>query len=155
MGTASSCTRWRTAGERAGPPKGTSPAHGARPLPPAGPGGAATPWYLTAEHGRGCRFQRLTGTDYSEAGVQLARDLLARLPATAPAGLRGAALLVDDVLASKVAGPFQLVTDKGTLDAVGLHPTQGAARRRRYRHALTHLVSPGGLLVSGPLRRRH
>ncbi|GAQ90816.1 hypothetical protein KFL_006890010 [Klebsormidium nitens] len=92
-------------------------------------------------------FQRLTGTDYSEAGVQLACDLLARLPAAASPALRAAALLVDDVLASKLAAPFQLVTDKGTLDAVGLHPTQGAARRRAYRHAMAHLVRPGGLLV--------
>lgn len=80
--------------------------------------------------------------------MQLARDLLAHLPADAPPALRRATLLVDDLLASKLATPFHAVLDKGTLDAVGLHPTAGPAHRRRYHDTMTRLVRPGGLLVS-------
>lgn len=95
----------------------------------------------------GCRFRNLTGSDYSEAGVALARSLAAR-----EAALGGVQLVVDDLLHTQLAAPFDLVLDKGTLDAVGLHPAHGPAHRRRYQDTMGRLLRPGGLLVSEPAR---
>ncbi|KAL6551836.1 hypothetical protein OROGR_007990 [Orobanche gracilis] len=58
----------------------------------------------------------LTGTDYTEAAIALARSLADR------DGFSSIKFLVDDILETKLDWKFQLVTDKGTLDAIGLHP---------------------------------
>eukprot|EP00271_Cylindrocystis_brebissonii_P016017 TRINITY_DN3914_c0_g1_i1.p1 TRINITY_DN3914_c0_g1~~TRINITY_DN3914_c0_g1_i1.p1 ORF type:complete len:471 (-),score=83.78 TRINITY_DN3914_c0_g1_i1:2448-3860(-) len=118
---------------------------------PAGPSlaGAAATWrvldvgtgnglllHALARHG----FTDLTGSDYCEAAVELARAVAQR------AGLTQINFLVDDVLETRVEGQFDLVTDKGTLDAVKLHP-EGRARKKLYRRTMEKLVAPGGLLV--------
>lgn len=89
-----------------------------------------------AKHG----FSDLTGTDYSEGAIDLARSLADR------DGFTNIKFLVDDVLETKLDKKFQLVMDKGTLDAIGLHP-DGAIKRIMYWDSISRLVAPGGLLV--------
>ncbi|KAD1748763.1 hypothetical protein E3N88_42348 [Mikania micrantha] len=61
-------------------------------------------------------FSDLTGTDYSEGAIDLAQSLADR------DGFGSIKFLVDDILETKLDKKFHLVTDKGTLDAIGLHP---------------------------------
>ncbi|GMY24285.1 EEF1A lysine methyltransferase 2 [Fagus crenata] len=85
-------------------------------------------------------FSDLTGTDYSEGAVQLARSLADR------DGFPNINFLVDDVLETKLERQFQLVMDKGTLDAIGLHP-DGPVKRMMYWDSVSRLVASGGILV--------
>ncbi|XP_004232013.1 uncharacterized protein [Solanum lycopersicum] len=85
-------------------------------------------------------FSDLTGTDYSEGAVDLARSLADR------DGFTNVKFLVDDILETKLDKRFQLVMDKGTLDAIGLHP-DGPIKRIIYWDSVSRLVAPGGLLV--------
>ncbi|CAA6665431.1 unnamed protein product [Spirodela intermedia] len=85
-------------------------------------------------------FTDLTGTDYSEGAIDLAQSLATR------AGFSSINFVVDDILDTKLERQFNLVLDKGTLDAVGLHP-DGHLRRLAYWESVSKLVSPGGLLV--------
>ncbi|KAL6223526.1 hypothetical protein ACLB2K_006911 [Fragaria x ananassa] len=85
-------------------------------------------------------FSDLTGTDYSEGAIDLARNLANR------DGLPNINFLVDDILETKLERQFQLVVDKGTLDAVGLHP-DGAIKRLVYWDSVSRLMAPGGILV--------
>ncbi|CAL0308288.1 unnamed protein product [Lupinus luteus] len=85
-------------------------------------------------------FSDLTGTDYSELAINLAQSLAIR------DGFSDIKFLVDDVLETKMEQEFQLVMDKGTLDAIGLHP-DGPVKRMMYWDSVSRLVAPGGLLV--------
>lgn len=85
-------------------------------------------------------FSDLTGTDYSEGAIDLAQKLAQR------DGFVNINFLVDDVLDTKLERQFQLVTDKGTLDAIGLHP-DGHIKRIMYWDAVSRLVARGGILV--------
>ncbi|XP_010232153.1 EEF1A lysine methyltransferase 2 [Brachypodium distachyon] len=85
-------------------------------------------------------FSDLTGTDYSEGAIELARNLAAR------DGFTAINFLVDDVLETKLDRKFKIITDKGTLDAIGLHP-DGRAKRVIYWESVSNLVEPGGLVV--------
>lgn len=85
-------------------------------------------------------FSDLTGTDYSERAISLAQSLANR------DGFPHIKFLVDDVLETKLEQEFQLVMDKGTLDAIGLHP-DGPVKRMMYWDSVLKLVAPGGILV--------
>lgn len=85
-------------------------------------------------------FSDLTGVDYSEGAINLARRLADR------DGFSNINLLVDDVLETKLNRQFQLVMDKGTLDAIGLHP-DGGIKRIMYWESVSKLVAVGGILV--------
>ncbi|KAI9085599.1 hypothetical protein K1719_032442 [Acacia pycnantha] len=85
-------------------------------------------------------FSDLTGTDYSEGAISLAQSLADR------DGVSNIKFLVDDVLETKLERQFRLVMDKGTLDAIGLHP-DGPVKRMMYWDSLFKLVAPGGILV--------
>ncbi|XP_042502865.1 EEF1A lysine methyltransferase 2-like [Macadamia integrifolia] len=85
-------------------------------------------------------FSDLTGTDYSEGAIDLARSLADRH------GFTNMNFLVDDVLETKLERQFRLVMDKGALDAIGLHP-DGTIKRMMYWDSVSRLVSPGGILV--------
>ncbi|XVF71524.1 hypothetical protein PTKIN_Ptkin12aG0044800 [Pterospermum kingtungense] len=85
-------------------------------------------------------FTDLTGTDYSEGAIDLARSLADR------DGFSNIKFLVDDILQTKLERQFQLVMDKGTLDAIGLHP-DGPIKRMMYWDSVSKLVAPGGVLV--------
>lgn len=85
-------------------------------------------------------FSDLTGTDYSEGAIELARSIAIR------DGFPNINFLVDDVLETKLDRKFRLVMDKGTLDAIGLHP-DGPLKRIMYWESVMNLVAPGGILV--------
>ncbi|WCJ25288.1 S-adenosyl-L-methionine-dependent methyltransferases superfamily protein [Euphorbia peplus] len=85
-------------------------------------------------------FTDLTGVDYSEGAIDLARSLADRN------GNSNINFLVDDVLETKLERKFQLVMDKGTLDAIGLHP-DGHIKRIMYWDSVSKLVPSGGVLV--------
>lgn len=85
-------------------------------------------------------FSDLTGTDFSEGAIDLSRNLAARN------GFPHIKFLVDDVLETKLDCQFHLVMDKGTLDAIGLHP-DGPVKRLMYWDAVAKLVAPSGMLV--------
>lgn len=85
-------------------------------------------------------FSDLTGADYSEGAINLARGVAQR------DGFTNINFLVDDILESKLQKQFSLVVDKGTLDAIGLHP-DGPVKRIMYWDSMAKLVSSGGLLV--------
>ncbi|KAG4937699.1 hypothetical protein JHK85_052618 [Glycine max] len=85
-------------------------------------------------------FSDLTGTDYSERAINLAQSLANR------DGFSNVKFLVDDVLETKLEQEFRLVMDKGTLDAIGLHP-DGPVKRMMYWDSVSKLVAPGGILV--------
>nr|XP_033509075.1 EEF1A lysine methyltransferase 2 [Nicotiana tomentosiformis] len=84
-------------------------------------------------------FSDLTGTDYSEGAIDLARRLADH------DGFTNIKFLVDDVLETKLDTRFRLVLDKGALDAIGLHP-DGPIKRIMYWDSVSKIVSPGGLL---------
>eukprot|EP00850_Spirogloea_muscicola_P013098 SM000087S23380 [mRNA] locus=s87:371640:378474:- [translate_table: standard] len=92
--------------------------------------------HALSKHG----FKDLTGSDYSEAAIELARAVAQRH------GHQSINFHVDNILDSRLEGQYELVTDKGTLDAVGLHQ-DGAARKKLYMQAVERLIAPGGLLV--------
>ncbi|CAN6446046.1 unnamed protein product [Victoria cruziana] len=85
-------------------------------------------------------FSDLTGIDYCEGAINLARNVAER------DGFPSIKFLIDDVLDIKLEKQYQLVTDKGALDSIGLHP-DGPARRLLYWESVSKLVIPGGILV--------
>ncbi|KAJ3700770.1 hypothetical protein LUZ61_004475 [Rhynchospora tenuis] len=85
-------------------------------------------------------FNDLTGIDFSEAAIEVARNLANR------EGFPHVNFLVDDVLETKLEKKFQLVLDKGTLDAIALHP-DGPVKRMMYWESVSRLVAPGGILI--------
>ncbi|XP_002528050.2 EEF1A lysine methyltransferase 2 [Ricinus communis] len=85
-------------------------------------------------------FSDLTGADYSEGAIDLARKLADR------DGFSNINFLVDDILETKLERQFKLVMDKGTLDAIGLHP-DGPIKRIMYWDSVSKLVASGGILV--------
>ncbi|KAG8077580.1 hypothetical protein GUJ93_ZPchr0007g4405 [Zizania palustris] len=85
-------------------------------------------------------FSDLTGTDYSEGAIELSKNLAER------DGFTSINFLVDDILETKLDRKFKIITDKGTLDAIGLHP-DGRAKRVTYWESVFNLVEPGGIAV--------
>ncbi|KAG6512856.1 EEF1A lysine methyltransferase 2-like [Zingiber officinale] len=85
-------------------------------------------------------FSDLTGTDYSEGAIVLAQKIATRN------GFPNINFMVDDVLETKLNRKFHLVMDKGTLDAIGLHP-DGQMKRLMYWESVSNLVASGGILV--------
>ncbi|KAK6145320.1 hypothetical protein DH2020_022140 [Rehmannia glutinosa] len=77
--------------------------------------------------------------DYEEA-IDLARSLVDH------DGFSNIKFLVDDILETKLDQKFELVTDKGTRDAIGLHP-DGPLKRIMYWDSISELVASGGILV--------
>ncbi|KAK9803381.1 hypothetical protein WJX72_002428 [[Myrmecia] bisecta] len=79
-------------------------------------------------------YQKLTGTDYSQASIALAGAIVQQQEQL---GIR---LVQDDLLHTQLTDRFAVVTDKGTLDAVGLS-AEALVNRRLYREASTDLSS--------------
>lgn len=87
-----------------------------------------------------CGFSNLTGTDYSEAAIQLAQAVAENR------GITSVRWVVDDLLHTCIPERFDVITDKGTFDAVGLSQ-DAAANKQLYISAVKSLLKPGGLLV--------
>lgn len=90
-------------------------------------------------------FANLTGVDYVEGAVTLARELAAKEAVSVM-------FEVGDILAEDPPSPwlsrkYDFVLDKGTYDAISLCPDDPAAKRRRYLQVAARLLSADGRLV--------
>ncbi|KAG5409585.1 hypothetical protein IGI04_005904 [Brassica rapa subsp. trilocularis] len=79
-------------------------------------------------------FSDLTGNGYSEGAID-----------------QRMGYVVDDILDTILEGQFKLVMDKGTLDAIGLHPDDPVKRVMYWWDSVSKLVAPGGMLVIASL----
>jgi len=93
-------------------------------------------------------FTQILGTDYSPQSVDLSRRVVAAHEERMGKAFPGLLVQEDDVLASSLeSDSFELVVDKGTLDAVGLHPTRKELHRRLYLATIRRVLVAGGLFV--------
>ncbi|XP_033322961.2 EEF1A lysine methyltransferase 2 [Megalopta genalis] len=89
-------------------------------------------------------FAKLTGIDYSQKAIDLADKVLKTN------NLSHIRLKVCDILDSELCDlptDFKLAHDKGTYDAISLHPEDPATKRKLYIEAVKKILSPDGLLV--------
>lgn len=106
-------------------------------------------------------FTDLTGSDYSEGALALAKAVVERRKqkqvqeeegsdgsSSHPLSRASFSLIHDDATDSKIPpGSFDAATDKGTLDAVGLSAGGAAARRLYLLGVARCLKGNGGLLI--------
>ena len=105
-------------------------------------------------------FRDLTGSDYSERALALARAVVEKRKEKVVKRERGGeggvsalsrasfSFVLDDATRSTLApGTFDAATDKGTLDAVGLSAGGAAARRAYLLGVARCLRKEGGLLI--------
>lgn len=96
----------------------------------------------------------LVGVDYSEASVQLARQIANQRRDDADDRSEAVRFEQWDILnehsAEWLAGGFDAVLDKGTFDAISLSSETDAQGRRiceTYRDRVTPLIKKGGLMI--------
>ena len=104
-------------------------------------------------------FRDLTGSDYSEKALALARAVVEKRKEkevksgkdgrdSSLLSLASFSFVLDDATRSSIApGSFDAATDKGTLDAVGLSAGGAAARRAYLLGVAKCLKRDGGLLI--------
>lgn len=91
-------------------------------------------------------YKHLTGVDYSANAIELAK----RIAADQDMNISYAVvdLLDANDIADKFGGKkFDIVHDKGTYDAISLHPDNAAEKRLIYIQRLHDLTTDGGLLI--------
>lgn len=71
-------------------------------------------------------FKKLTGVDYSSKAIDLAKKVLQE------EGFPHVELRVHDIVDSSGTDVFDLAHDKGTYDAISLHPENPKEKRERY-----------------------
>ncbi|CAL7945627.1 unnamed protein product [Xylocopa violacea] len=89
-------------------------------------------------------FERLVGIDYSQKAVDLAREILKEH------NVSQIELKVCDILNSEdldLSTDFKLAHDKGTYDAISMHPEDPASKRRKYIENVHKILLPSGYLV--------
>ncbi|CAL1673997.1 unnamed protein product [Lasius platythorax] len=86
-------------------------------------------------------FANLTGVDYSQKAVDLARMVLN------DNNLPNVKLEVCDILNNTLSHDFKLVHDKGTYDAISLNPEDPTAKRQKYIENIYRILLPEGYLV--------
>lgn len=89
-------------------------------------------------------FEKLLGVDYSEKAVDLACEVLKEN------NMSHIELKVCDILDSENSNlpiDFKLVHDKGTYDAISLHPEDPSSKRRKYIENMYKILLPSGYLV--------
>lgn len=89
-------------------------------------------------------FKKVTGADYSEKAIDLARDVLK------DRGITSVELHVCDITAPELDETlknFKVVNDKGTYDAISLNPENSKDQRQKYITNLDKLLSPDGYFV--------
>ncbi|XP_067683882.1 EEF1A lysine methyltransferase 2-like isoform X2 [Haliotis asinina] len=101
---------------------------------------------LVELHGEG--YKDLTGVDYSEAAVQLARNIANKEGMT---DIKyEVADLIHDVRQGVLTcrcGQYRVCVDKGTYDAISLMPDDALTARQTYRTNIKHLLRADGLFV--------
>ncbi|XP_054009919.1 EEF1A lysine methyltransferase 2 [Hylaeus anthracinus] len=89
-------------------------------------------------------FDKLMGVDYSQKAIDLAYEILKEK------NLSHIDLKVYDILDSEVCDlptDFKVVHDKGTYDAISLHPQDPAIKRQKYIENVYKILLPDGYLV--------
>jgi len=90
-------------------------------------------------------YSQLTGIDYSESAVQLARLVAADREAAVT--FQTADLLAEEAAPACLLRQYDVCHDKGTYDAVSLSPEQQRQQRLRYIERVRRLLRPGGLFI--------
>ena len=88
-------------------------------------------------------FKNLVGVDYSQKAIDLSNAVLKEN------SIRNVELQVCDILEAKNNLPtdFKLAHDKGTYDAISLHPENPKEKRMKYIENVHEILLPGGYLV--------
>ncbi|XP_076244799.1 EEF1A lysine methyltransferase 2 [Calliopsis andreniformis] len=89
-------------------------------------------------------FTKLVGVDYSYKAIDLAREVLREK------NLLNVDLKVYDVLdaeSGELPTDFKLAHDKGTYDAISLHPEDPTTKRNKYIESVHKILVPDGYLV--------
>ncbi|XP_015171286.1 PREDICTED: protein-lysine N-methyltransferase mettl10 [Polistes dominula] len=90
-------------------------------------------------------FKQLTGIDYSQKAINLANEILKENNITC------VKLQVCDILDTSnhelLTNYFKVAHDKGTYDAISLHPDEPADKRRKYIDNVYNILQPNGFLI--------
>lgn len=86
-------------------------------------------------------FKNLTGVDYSEKAIMLAREVAEKLGVH-----KVISYVVSDILQAPLQSAFDVVVDKGTFDAVSLSEG-GAENRKKYINNVRDSLKNNGLFV--------
>ncbi|KZC04999.1 Methyltransferase-like protein 10 [Dufourea novaeangliae] len=89
-------------------------------------------------------FTKLVGVDYSQKAIALAHEILKEN------NISHINLKVCDILnleTHELLRDFKLVHDKGTYDAISLHPQDPATKRKKYIENVNKILVPGGYLI--------
>lgn len=89
-------------------------------------------------------FVKLMGIDYSQNAIDLAHEVLKQN------NLSHIDLRVYDILDSEkcdLPEDFKVAHDKGTYDAISLHPYNPATKRQKYIENVYKILVPNGYLV--------
>jgi SAM-dependent methyltransferase len=111
-----------------------------------GCGNAAALVYLAKEYG----FEQLTGIDYSEPGIGLAKKIVAKDEATQNINLQvvdlmDLELLFNNITQAEADYKFDLLFDKGTFDAICLN--EDKSMRNKYVAAVVAMMKPTSYFV--------
>eukprot|EP01023_Acetabularia_acetabulum_P067855 TRINITY_DN9472_c0_g1_i1.p1 TRINITY_DN9472_c0_g1~~TRINITY_DN9472_c0_g1_i1.p1 ORF type:complete len:220 (-),score=30.81 TRINITY_DN9472_c0_g1_i1:102-761(-) len=86
-------------------------------------------------------FKELKGSDYSEESIKLCKSI-----AQQTGVLEDTNFLVDDLLDTKIQERFDMITDKGTFDAISLME-DSSQTKLQYLESVAKLLKVGGKLV--------
>ncbi|XP_017878868.1 EEF1A lysine methyltransferase 2-like isoform X1 [Ceratina calcarata] len=89
-------------------------------------------------------FENLIGIDYSQKAIDLAREVFVENN-TSHIGLQACDILDSETF--NLSSDFKLVHDKGTYDAISLHPQDPASKRQKYIENIHKILLPSGYLV--------
>lgn len=91
-------------------------------------------------------YKHLTGVDYSASAVELAKQIAADQDMSIAYEVLDL-LQRDEIVQTFGDKQFDIVHDKGTYDAISLHPENPAEKRAQYIDNLYNLTSKQGLLI--------
>lgn len=91
-------------------------------------------------------YKNLTGVDYSENAIALAKQIAADQNMEITYKVLDL-LNADDITQKFGNKKFDIVHDKGTYDAISIHPENPAEKRQKYIQSLYDLTSDSGLLI--------
>ncbi|XP_047615891.1 EEF1A lysine methyltransferase 2 isoform X3 [Phacochoerus africanus] len=87
-------------------------------------------------------FSNITGIDYSPSAIRLSGSIIEK------EGLSNIKLKVEDFLnpSTKLSG-FHVCIDKGTFDAISLHPDSAVEKRKQYVQSLSRALNVKGFFL--------